>query len=134
MVEQSAKKVLRRILWQTICEAEYIAASDAAKKAIWLWKFIDELGVASSIDDPVLLYYDNTRAIAQTKELRSHQCTKYILHRYHLIQEIMDRGDIHLQKIDERKNLTDSFTKALKIKEFDDHKSKMDIRYYTNWL
>ena len=44
----------------------------------------------------------------------------------------MDRGDIDLQKIDEKKNLADPLTKAISIKEFDYHKSKMGIRYYTN--
>ena len=39
----------------------------------------------------------------------------------------MDRGDIDLQKIDKKENLTDPFTKALVIKEFDNHKSKMGI-------
>ena len=39
-----------------VCEAEYIAVSDAVKEAMWLWKFIKELGVAPSIDGPVLLY------------------------------------------------------------------------------
>ena len=56
----------------SICEAEYIATSDAVKEAVWLWKFIDELGVAPSVDGPILLYYDNTGAIAQAKESRSH--------------------------------------------------------------
>ena len=55
---------------------------------------------------------------------------KNILCRFHLVWEIVDRGDIDLQKIDEKENLADSFTKALTIKEFDNHKSKMDIRYY----
>ena len=110
----------------SVCEAEYIAASDAVKEAVWLWKFIGELRVAPSID--------NTRTIAQAKELSSHQCTKHILCCYHLIREIVDRDDVNLQKIDGKKNLTDLFTKALKIKEFDNHKSKMDIRYCTNWL
>ena len=44
----------------------------------------------------------------------------------------MDQGDIELQKIDEKENLTDPFTKALSIKEFEDHKLKMGIRYYTD--
>ena len=44
-------------------EAEYIAASDVAKKAIWIKKFITKLGVILSIVDPVLLYYDNNGAI-----------------------------------------------------------------------
>ena len=104
----------------SVCDAEYITASDAAKEAIWLQKFIDELEVAPSIDGPVLLYCDNTGAIAQAKEPRSHQRTKHILHRYHLIWEIMDRSDVDLQKIDGKENLVDPFTKAIMEKEFDD--------------
>ena len=80
----------------SICEAEYITTSDAAKEAVWLWKFIDELGVAPSIDGPVLLYCNNTGAIAQAKEPRSHQRTKHILCHYHLIWEIVDRDDVDL--------------------------------------
>ena len=94
---------------------------------MWLRKFITEIEVAPSIDDPVLLYYDSTEAIAQAKEPKAHQRTKYILHRYHLVREIMDRGDIHLQKIDRKKNQTDPFTKALAVNEFENHKSKMGI-------
>ena len=97
-------------------------------------KFIDELRVAPSVDGPVLLYCNNTGAIAQAKEPRSHQCTKHILCRYHLIRKIMDRDNIDLQKIDGKENLIDSFTKAFEIKEFDDYKSKMNIRYCTDWL
>ena len=67
------------------CKAEYIIASDATKEAVWLRKFISELRVAPSLDGPILLYYDSTGAIAQVKESKSHQQTKHILHRYHLI-------------------------------------------------
>ena len=66
-------------------EAEYIAASDAAKEAVWIKKFIIELGVIPSITNPINLYCDNNGAIAQAKEPRSHQRSKHILRRYHLI-------------------------------------------------
>ncbi|XP_047320412.1 secreted RxLR effector protein 161-like [Impatiens glandulifera] len=49
-------------------EAEYIAASEATKEAIWIKKFITELEVVPSIENPIKLYCDNNRAIAQTKE------------------------------------------------------------------
>ena len=118
----------------SVCEAEYIAASDATKEAVWLRKFINEFGVAPSLDGLVLLYCDSTGAIAQAKEPKAHQRTKHILHRFHLVWEIVDRGDVDLQKIDGKENLADPFTKALVIKEFDNHKSKMDIRYCAEWL
>ena len=116
------------------CEMKYITASDAAKEAVWLQKFINELGVAPSLDGPVLLYCDSTCAIAQVKESKSHQWIKHILYRYHLVWEIMDQGDDELQKIDEKENLADPFTKVLSVKEFEDYKSKMGIRYCTDWF
>ena len=46
----------------------------------------------------------------------------------------MEQGEVNLRKIDEKKNLADPMTKALEIKEFNDHKWKMGIRYYFDWL
>ena len=126
--------MLFRSVADSVCEVEYIAVSDAVKQAMWLKKFITELGVASSLDGPVLLYCDSTSAIAQVKEHKAQQRTKHILHRFHLVRKIVDRDDVDLSKIDEKENLTDPFTKTLRIKKFDDHKSKMDIRYCTDWL
>ncbi|KAL0462478.1 UNVERIFIED_CONTAM: Secreted RxLR effector protein [Sesamum latifolium] len=53
-------------------EAEYIAASEAAKEAVWMKNYIQELGVVPSIAEPVVILCDNNGAIAQAKELRSH--------------------------------------------------------------
>ena len=74
------------------------------------------------IDGPVLLYCDSFSVIALTKEPKSHHRTKRVLHRYLLVREIVNRGGIELQKIDEKENLADPFTKALEIKEFVDFK------------
>ena len=41
---------------------------------------------------------------------------------------------MELQKIDGKENLTDPFTKALGVKVFEDYKSKMGIRYCTDWF
>ncbi|MES7295843.1 Ty1/Copia family ribonuclease HI [Cutibacterium acnes] len=52
-------------------EAEYIAASEAAKEAVWIRKFIIELGVIPNAAEPLALFCDNNGAIAQAKEPRS---------------------------------------------------------------
>ena len=80
-------------------EAEYIAASDAAKEAVWIKKFINELGVVPSIVGPIPLYCDNNGAIAQVKEPRSHQRSKHVLRRYHLIREIIGRQDVKIERV-----------------------------------
>ena len=72
-------------------EAEYIAASDAAKEAVWIKNFVFRLGVIPSITNPVDVYCDNNGAIAQDKEPISHQRSKHILRRFHLIHEIIER-------------------------------------------
>jgi hypothetical protein len=40
------------------------------------------------------LYCDNSGAIAQAKEPRAHKRAKHVLRRYHLIREIIARGDV----------------------------------------
>ncbi|KAK8685887.1 hypothetical protein V6N13_124919 [Hibiscus sabdariffa] len=67
-------------------EAEYIAASEAAKEAVWIKKFITELGVIPSISDAVGLYCDNNGAIAQAKEPRSHHGPKHTFKCFYLIR------------------------------------------------
>jgi hypothetical protein len=43
-------------------EAEHIAASIAVKEAVWIRKFVFELGVVSSESSPMDMYCDNSGA------------------------------------------------------------------------
>ncbi|GJR40081.1 retrotransposon protein, putative, ty1-copia subclass [Tanacetum coccineum] len=45
-------------------DAEYITAFDASKEAVWIHKFIFGLNVVPTIEEPITMYCDNTRAIA----------------------------------------------------------------------
>ncbi len=110
-------------------EAEYIAASEAAKEAVWIRKFVSELGVLPSALLPMYLYCDNIGAIAQAKEPRSHQKSKHILRRYHLIREIIDRGDVKLCKVHTDLNVADPLTKPLPQPKHEAHTRAMGIRY-----
>ncbi|XP_070019551.1 uncharacterized protein [Nicotiana sylvestris] len=96
----------------SVTEVEYIAASEAAKEAVWMKKFLTELGVVPSIEGAVPLLCDNTGAIAQVKEPRSHQKSKHVLRRYQLIREIIERGDVDFKKLMEKKMLQ---THSLKL-------------------
>nr|GFC42312.1 retrotransposon protein, putative, Ty1-copia subclass [Tanacetum cinerariifolium] len=44
-------------------QAEYVAASEAAMKAVWIMKFVGDLGVMPSINKPNNMYCDNSAAI-----------------------------------------------------------------------
>ena len=67
-------------------EVEYIAASEATKEGYWIKKFVTELGVVPSAEDPMEIYCDNSGAVAQAREPRSHQKSKHIERRYHKIR------------------------------------------------
>ena len=59
------------------CEAEYMAASEAAHEAIWMKDFITDLGVIPSASGPVKIFCNNTGANALAKESRFHKRTKH---------------------------------------------------------
>ncbi|KAK8572986.1 hypothetical protein V6N12_029026 [Hibiscus sabdariffa] len=106
---------------------------EAAKEAVWIKKFITELRVVPSISDALELYCDNNGAIAQAKEPRSHQRSKHILRRFHLIREIVDRGDVEICKVHTDDNITDPLTKPLSQQKHDRHTESLGIRYVSDW-
>ena len=110
-VAVSWKSSKQSIVADLTTEAEYIAASDAAKEAVWIKKFITNLEVVPSITNPVDIYCDNNGAIAQEKEPRSHQRSKHILRRYHLIRENIERGDVKICRVPTDDNVVDPLTK-----------------------
>ena len=110
-------------------EAEYIAASEAAKEVVWMKKFIAELRVMPSASSLVDLYCDNSGAIAQAKEPRAHQKSKHILRRFHLIREIVERGDVKICKVHTDSNIADPLTKPLPRPKHEAHTRSMGMRY-----
>ena len=115
-------------------EAEYIAASEATKEAVWLKNFLLDLGVVPSAQSAITLYCDNSGAIANSKEPRSHKRVKHIERKYHLIREIVSRGDAVVSQIASEDNLADPFTKGLAQKIFDQHIEGMGVRCIATWL
>lgn len=115
-------------------EAEYIAASKAAKEAVWIKKFIEELEIVPSIKSAITLYCDNSGAIAQAKEPRAHQKTKHIMRKYHIVREIAKRGDVEISKIASAENMADPLTKPLPSKIFEKHITSMGLKLISEWL
>ncbi|KAM6551247.1 hypothetical protein CsatB_001055 [Cannabis sativa] len=108
-------------------EAEYIVAAEAAKELVWLRKFFSGLGVVPGMEKPLVLLCDNTRAIANSKEPRSHKRSKHIERKYHIIREYVARGDVLVEKVDTKDNLTDPFTKVLAGTAFEKHRHNLGL-------
>ncbi|GJR82925.1 hypothetical protein Tco_0153710 [Tanacetum coccineum] len=79
------KSAKQSIFATSSAEAECIAAFDASKEAVWVRKFIYGLGVVPTIEKPINMYCDNTRAIAIANESgitkgARHFCSKVHYH------------------------------------------------------
>ena len=108
-------------------EAKYGAACEVAKVAVWLCNFLMDLQVVLKVQEPMKLYCDNSGAVANSKEPRSHKRGKHIARRHHLLREIIHRTDIIVIKIDTTENLPNPFTKALATKVFEGHLEGMGL-------
>ncbi|KAL0455315.1 UNVERIFIED_CONTAM: Retrovirus-related Pol polyprotein from transposon TNT 1-94 [Sesamum latifolium] len=80
-------------------EVEYIAASEAAKEVVWMKNYIQELGVVPSIAEPVVIFCYNNGAIAQAKGIEISSPSKHIFRQYHLLKEMVGRGDARMGRV-----------------------------------
>ena len=115
-------------------EAEYIAASEAAKEDVWLKNFLMNLEVVPTTQSAITLYCDNSRAVANAKEPRSHKRGKHIERKYNHLREIVHRGDVKVSQIASEDNLANLFTKGLTQMIFDQHVEGMGVRCIASWL
>ena len=109
-------------------EAKYVASSEAAKVAVWLRNFLLDVKVVPSLQSAIVIYCDNSRVAANAKEPRAHSKDKHIERKYHLIREIVRRGDVVVTKIASKDNLANTFTKCLPTKVFEGHLEGLGIR------
>ncbi|XMA17431.1 hypothetical protein WAI453_010222 [Rhynchosporium graminicola] len=100
--------------------AEYVAASDATKEAVWLLGFFNELNKAmgKEIQPGIVLHIDNASALKITKNPEFHRRTKHIDIRYHYIRECVESGQIIPQWISGKENIADILTKPLARPQF----------------
>jgi hypothetical protein len=78
-------------------EAEYIAATHAAKEALWLRTFLAE--ITRPLIRPITIHLDNVSAISITKNNEYHPRTKHIDIRYHIICHAVQDNLIHVDYI-----------------------------------
>nr|GEV65599.1 hypothetical protein [Tanacetum cinerariifolium]GEW28193.1 hypothetical protein [Tanacetum cinerariifolium] len=109
-------------------DAGYLTDDDDIKSqtgyAVWNRKFVFRLGVVPTIEEPINMYCDNTRAIAIAKD---HGVTKGARHfrvKVYYLRETIEMGDVRIEKVDTDDYLADPFTKALAFPKHSELKRK----------
>ncbi|GJV57573.1 retrotransposon protein, putative, ty1-copia subclass, partial [Tanacetum coccineum] len=115
---KSAKK---SIFATSYAEAEYIVPYDASKEGVWVRKFIFGLGVVPTIEEPINMYWDNTGAITISNESGITKGAGHVRAKVHYLCEVIEFGDIKLEKFHTYDNLADPFTKELAFPKHSEH-------------
>ncbi|XP_013632768.1 PREDICTED: uncharacterized protein LOC106338298 [Brassica oleracea var. oleracea] len=99
------------------CEAEFMAATEAAKQAIWLKELMVE--IMNKEDKKVVLKIDNKSAIALTKNPVFHGRSKHILSKYPFIRECVEFDFIEVKHVPGVEQKADILTKPLAMIKFE---------------
>jgi hypothetical protein len=119
-------------------EAEYIAASEASREALWLRSLLRELNLsptcATSIDsggsftDGVTpIFCDNNSAITLAFNQAFHACVKHVDVCYHFIREQVEASRVTMKRVCSADNVADIFTKPLARPLFEKHCTRLGL-------
>ena len=107
-------------------EAEYMAATQATREAVWWRAFMTELGHPPSACTTV--HSDSQGAIALTKNPEHHKRTKHIDIQHHFVREQVEVGSVVLPYIGTELMVADVLTKPLAADRHAELAGKMGVR------
>ena len=115
----------QRLVTLSTTEAEYVAASTAAREVVWLRRLLSDIGCPC--DKETTLYVDNQSAIHLVRNPVFHKRTKHIDVHFHFIREKVNEGKIRVEYVPSENQRADMFTKALPRDRFNDLCFKLNM-------
>ena len=102
--------------------------TEAMKEVIQFQGLLDDLGIDQ---DLLTINYDSMKTIYLVKNQVYYARTKHIEVIFHFVREILDEGNIKLQKVHMKENSTDILTKVLPRVKFAHCKELLHILLVT---
>jgi len=103
---------LQNIVKLSTTEAEYVLIIEVSKEIIWLKDFLKELDLKQ---EDYVLYSDNQSVINLAKNPVYNAKTKHIDVRYYFIHQLLEDGELLLEKILRSKNPANILTKSVTV-------------------
>jgi len=104
-------------------KAEYMAATQATKEAIWLQHLLADLGHLQK--EATVIHKDNHGCIGLSKNPEHHQRTKHIDIQHHFVREKVESNEVTLKACPSADQVADVLTKALPKDKFSKHVAKL---------
>ena len=118
---------LQRSVTTSTTEAEYVALSYAAKEAVYVRRFLSQIGYEDNESKALTLYGDNKGAIALAKNPEFHARTKHIDVAIHYVRELVGDRVVSIEYIPTGRQLADCLTKPLPRSKH--YKNARGLRY-----
>ncbi|EED13506.1 hypothetical protein TSTA_097620 [Talaromyces stipitatus ATCC 10500] len=99
--------------------AEYMCFGDGMKHALYAKRILVAFGLMKE-DDKITLYMDSNNAMDALKK-RSAPAVRWLANRYHFVRDILEKGEVVVERVDTDDNVADGFTKPknpVKFAEF----------------
>ena len=93
------------------CEAEFMAATEAAKQDIWLQELMSE--VVNEECRKITIRVDNKSAIQLARNPVFHGRSKHIHRRFHFIRECVENEQVEVEHVPGNEQRADILTKPL---------------------
>jgi len=106
-------------------EAEYIAAMNVTKEAIWLWVLLEDLGYPQI--NATIIHANNQDCIALARNPITHTHAKHINIHHHFICECVKNKEVNLQYCSTKDMIANIFIKQLPWKAFKCFRSALGI-------
>ncbi|GAX79016.1 hypothetical protein CEUSTIGMA_g6456.t1 [Chlamydomonas eustigma] len=100
------------------CEAEFMAAAEAIKEALWFKKLLPNLGVIDE-DEAVMIMCDNESAEAVLRSPRINEVSKHISRKWNFAKESVALNEVKIEHVSTAKQVADIFTKPLERQKFE---------------
>ena len=104
-------------------EAEFVAATEAAKDVLWLQGLLGELGVL--LDSPAVIYEDNQACVAMINNSSVSSRNRHFAVKMCWLREQVSNKRIIFKFVASKNNLADTLTKVLPQEQFCALRNKM---------
>ena len=108
---------MQSIVTLSTTKAEYIAASEATKEALWLRGLVSELLQVKELKT-IVIYYDSQNAVSLSMNQVYHDKTKHVNVKYHFVRDMIKSEAIAIEKISTNENVANMLREALPYEKF----------------
>lgn len=112
------------------CEAEFMASTADACRAIWLQDLMSE--IVNKAQEKVIIRINNKSAIELTKNHVFHGRSKHIHIRYHFTHNCVENEQVEVEYVPSEEQKADILTKPLAQTNFKEMKSLIGIKDVSN--